>query len=587
MSKRLRFLSCSVLAAAAVIPAFSGNTVQAADYYGYSSRYSNLYQPGVNYWNTGFTSRRNTVTNSRTSRHSSRRNSRYNNYSYGYNNYGYGYGYGYNNYYLGSNIWDYFYPNYNYNNYGYNYNNYGYNGWNNYNNLVNDENYIYWNGNHYYRMNDGSYRIYRDGEWKPLTNNSNNNSSSNNLENDPHYRYENGYHYYVLENGDYYYYQDGKWVLVKNSTNNSTTPSPQAQPETPSTEQPAEDPKPAQPEQPATPGNSGLVTTDEPSENQIPAYVEKPAEGLEHLAWAPNGQTPKLVYPPGKPGDKALKNDKNYYFDGSTHYYYVPSNSERTGYSPYWKWIGGKWKLQGMTDPNDPALDPKLHENTADDEYMYSDQNSSVKLYSTNLVTTAKAGQPLPFKNVEEFKKYVIEKMNPKFLDNAGWDAKVEWEIEDADIFDKTKENPYAKDYVLVANLKSGVEDKKYSDVEFGYVKFVYRVEATNDTNYDYVSKAKEAFAKINETRKAQGLKELTWSEDIYQNQALPKVNEISRQYDSTGFVGRRDEDAATVVKKWANSGLRELLLDPNVTEGAVATVVDGNGVYYWTYNYK
>ena len=658
MSKRLRFLSCSVLAAAAVIPAFSGNTVQAADYYGYSSRYSNLYQPGVNYWNTGFTSRRNTVTNSRTSRHSSRRNSRYNNYSYGYNNYGYGYGYGYNNYYLGSNIWDYFYPNYNYNNYGYNYNNYGYNGWNNYNNLVNDENYIYWNGNHYYRMNDGSYRIYRDGEWKPLTNNSNNNSSSNNLENDPHYRYENGYHYYVLENGDYYYYQDGKWVLVKTSTNNSTTPSPQAQPETPSTEQPAEDPKPevptptpaqpeaptpapsdkpeepttpaepkpeqpttpsldlpenppingadsefdpfnpkpaqpaedpkpAQPEQPATPGNSGLVTTDEPSENQIPDYVEKPAEGLEHLAWAPNGQTPKLVYPPGKPGDKALKNDKNYYFDGSTHYYYVPSNSDRTGYSAYWKWIGQKWKLQGMTDPNDPGIDPKLHKNTADDEYMYSDQNSSVKLYSTNVVTTAKAGQPLPFKNVEEFKKYVIEKMNPKFLDNAGWDAKAEWEIEDADIFEKTKENPYAKDYVLIANLKSGVEDKKYSDVEFGYVKFVYRVEATNDTNYDYVSKAKEAFAKINETRKAQGLKELTWSEDIYQNQALPKVNEISRQYDSAGFVGRRDEDAATVVKKWANSGLRELLLDPNVTEGAVATVVDGNGVYYWTYNYK
>ena len=651
MSKRLRFLSCSVLAAAAVIPAFSGNTVQAADYYGYSSRYSNLYQPGVNYWNTGFTSRRNTVTNRRTSRHSSRRDSRYNNYSYGYNNYGYGYGYGYNNYYLGSNIWDYFYPNYNYNNYGYN-------GWNNYNNLVNDENYIYWNGNHYYRMNDGSYRIYRDGEWKPLTNNSNNNSSSNNLENDPHYRYENGYHYYVLENGDYYYYQDGKWVLVKTSTNNSTTPSPQAQPETPSTEQPAEDPKPevptptpaqpeaptpapsdkpeepttpaepkpeqpttpsvdlpenppingadsefdpfnpkpaqpaedpkpAQPEQPATPGNSGLVTTDESSENQIPDYVEKPAEGLEHLAWAPNGQTPKLVYPPGKPGDKALKNDKNYYFDGSTHYYYVPSNSDRTGYSAYWKWIGQKWKLQGMTDPNDPGIDPKLHENTADDEYMYSDQNSSVKLYSTNLVTTAKAGQPLPFKNVEEFKKYVIEKMNPKFLDNAGWDAKAEWEIEDADIFEKTKENPYAKDYVLIANLKSGVEDKKYSDVEFGYVKFVYRVEATNDTNYDYVSKAKEAFAKINETRKAQGLKELTWSEDIYQNQALPKVNEISRQYDSAGFVGRRDEDAATVVKKWANSGLRDLLLDPNVTEGAVATVVDGNGVYYWTYNYK
>ena len=67
------------------------------------------------------------------------------------------------------------------------------------------------------------------------------------------------------------------------------------------------------------------------------------------------------------------------------------------------------------------------------------------------------------------------------------------------------------------------VSKTRNSDVEFGYVKFVYRVEATNDTNYDYVSKQKEAFAKINEERKAQGLKELTWSEDIYQNQALQK----------------------------------------------------------------
>ena len=664
MKKKYTYLTASVLTAVTMLPTFAPSEAHAA----YNWNGNNSYYTRTSRRSSNRTSNRTTANRSRTSNYTVR--------SYGYNSYYPSYNYGYNSYYPSYNYgYGSYYPSYNYgynnwNNY-YGYDNssnyYGYNYWNNYNNLVNDENYIYWNGNHYYRMNDGSYRIYRDGEWKPLTNNSNNNSSSNNLENDPHYRYENGYHYYVLENGDYYYYQDGKWVLVKTSTNNSTTPSPQAQPETPSTEQPAEDPKPAQPaedpkpevptptpaqpeaptpapsdkpeepttpaepkpeqpttpsvdlpenppingadsefdpfnpkpaqpaedpkpaqpDQPATPGNSGLVTTDEPSENQIPDYVEKPAEGLEHLAWAPNGQTPKLVYPPGKPGDKALKNDKNYYFDGSTHYYYVPSNSDRTGYSAYWKWIGQKWKLQGMTDPNDPGIDPKLHKNTADDEYMYSDQNSSVKLYSTNLVTTAKAGQPLPFKNVEEFKKYVIEKMNPKFLDNAGWDAKAEWEIEDADIFEKTKENPYAKDYVLIANLKSGVEDKKYSDVEFGYVKFVYRVEATNDTNYDYVSKAKEAFAKINETRKAQGLKELTWSEDIYQNQALPKVNEISRQYDSAGFVGRRDEDAATVVKKWANSGLRELLLDPNVTEGAVATVVDGNGVYYWTYNYK
>ena len=643
MNKKYTYLAGSILAVATMLPAFTPSEAHAA-----SNGYSN---------NRYYTSSSRRSSSRNTNRSTSNRNRRYyytlsnygyNNYSpsynYGYNNYSPSYNYGYESYYPSYNNWGFnnynnwttgYYPRYTY---WHNWDNY----WNNYFNLTKDENYLYWNGNHYYRMNDGSYRIYRDGEWKPLTNT--NNSSTNNLENDPHYRYENGYHYYVLDNGDYYYYQNGKWVLVKASVETTPaepaqpsqpevptptpaepetpTPAPGDKPDEPTTpaepkpeqpttpsldlpenppiggaegefdpfapkpEQPAE-PKPETPTTPAVPETPGLTTTDKPSEDQIPPYVEKPAEGLEHLAWAPNGQTPKLVYPPGKPGDKALKNDKNYYFDGSTHYYYVPSNSERTGYSPYWKWIGGKWKLQGMTDPNDPALDPKLHENTADDEYMYSDQNSSVKLYSTNLVTTAKAGQPLPFKNVEEFKNYVIEKMNPKFLDNAGWDAKVEWEIEDADIFEKTKENPYAKDYILIANLKSGVEDKKYSDVEFGYVKFVYRVEATNDTNYDYLSKAKEAFAKINETRKANGLKELTWSEDIYQNQALPKVNEISRQYDSSGFVGRRDEDAAVVVKKWANSGLRELLLDPNITEGAVATVVDGNGVYYWTYSYK
>ena len=632
MNKKYTYLAGSILAVATMLPAFTPSEAHAA-----SNGYSN---------NRYYTSSSRRSSSRNTNRSTSNRNRRsyYTLSNYGYNNYSPSYNYGYESYYPSYNNWGFnnynnwttgYYPRYTY---WHNWDNY----WNNYFNLTKDENYLYWNGNHYYRMNDGSYRIYRDGEWKPLTNT--NNSSTNNLENDPHYRYENGYHYYVLDNGDYYYYQNGKWVLVKASVETTPaepaqpsqpevptptpaepetpTPAPGDKPDEPTTpaepkpeqpttpsldlpenppiggaegefdpfapkpEQPAE-PKPETPTTPAVPETPGLTTTDKPSEDQIPPYVEKPAESLEHLAWAPNGQTPKLVYPPGKPGDKALKNDKNYYFDGSTHYYYVPSNSERTGYSAYWKWIGQKWKLQGMTDPNDPALDPKLHENTADDEYMYSDKNSSVKLYSTNLVTTAKAGQALPFKNVEEFKNYVIEKMNPKFLDNSGWDAKVEWEIEDPEIFEKTKENPYAKDYVLIANLKSGVEDKKYSDVEFGYVKFVYRVEATNDTNYDYVSKAKEAFAKINETRKAQGLKELTWSEDIYQNQALPTVNEISRQYDSTGFVGRRDEDAAVVVKKWANSGLRDLLLDPNVTEGAVAAVVDGNGVYYWAYSYK
>ncbi|EHI77497.1 SCP-like protein [Streptococcus sp. oral taxon 058 str. F0407] len=521
---------------------------------------------------------------------------------------------------------------------------YSYNYWNRNNYRQPDSGrYFYWNGSYYYRMSDGSYYIYRDGEWKPLTNNRDNNSSTNNLVNDSHYRYENGYHYYVLENGDYYYYQNGRWVFVKKSADNNkelelenpgTVELPENPPfngadeefkpfdsgtiefpETPSyggadgeyapfdlgtielPENPPFNgadgeldpftPKPDNSTNPSGPETPGLTTTDEPSENQIPPYVEKPAPGLEHLLWAPNGSKPKLVIPPGKPGDKILEDDPKYAFYGTDHYYYVESNAEVTGYTAYWKWMGDAWKLHGMTDPTDPALDPNLHSNPVDDEYSYSDQNSSVKLYSTNLVETAKAGQALPFKNVEEFKNYVIEKLNPRFLDNAGWDAKVTWEIEDEEIFEKTKNDPWARDYVLVANLKSGVDEEKYRDVEFGYVKFVFRVAATDDTNYYYMEKAKEAFAAINEIRKEQGLKELTWSDEIYQNQALPKANQISRQYDSSGFVGRRDQDAAAVVKKWANGGLRELLLDPNATEGAVAAVVSGNGDYYWAYNYK
>ena len=537
MDKKYRYVTRAILASAVSVPVFAASNVQAENYNWNTSRYVySYYTP-----------------------------------SYGYNNYNYNYGY--NNY-------DYYYG---YNNYGYNY---GYNNWNNYygyNNLTHDENYIYWNGNHYYRMSDGTYRIYRNGKWQPLTNR---NNSRNNLANDPHYLYENGYHYYLLENGDYYYYENGKWVFVKNSSETENPVTPDTPTPTPTPENPAE-PKPEVPVQPEVPGNDGLVTTDQPSENQIPPYVEIPAEGLEHLPWAPNGRVPKLVYPPGKPGSAALRSDKNYYFDGTTHYYYIPSDTEATGYSAYWKWIDGKWKLQGMTDPNDPVIDPKFHEDAKDDEYAYSDRDSSVKLYSTNVVETVKAGQPLPFKNVEEFKNYVIEKMNPKFIDNAGWDCKVEWEIEDPELFEQSKENPWAKDYVLIANLKSGVDEKEYKDVEFGYVKFVFRVEATDDTNYISLDKAKEAFAKINELRKAQGLKELTWSDDIYNNLSLPKANQISRQYDSTGFVARREEDPATVATKWFNSGLRELLLDPNATEGAVAAVVNGDGYYYWAYNYK
>ncbi len=49
------------------------------------------------------------------------------------------------------------------------------------------------------------------------------------------------------------------------------------------------------------------------------------------------------------------------------------------------------------------------------------------------------------------------------------------------DNFNASKGSAWARDYVITANLKSGVDDKKYSDVEFGYVKFVYHVEPTEN----------------------------------------------------------------------------------------------------------
>ncbi len=79
-----------------------------------------------------------------------------------------------------------YYPSYklhnNWNNYyGYGIvgNYYGYNYWNIITTTLLAINYIYWNGNHYYRMNDGSYRIYRGRE---TFDNSNNNSSYQQLE---------------------------------------------------------------------------------------------------------------------------------------------------------------------------------------------------------------------------------------------------------------------------------------------------------------------------------------------------------------------------------------------------------------------
>ena len=617
MRKSLRLFSCAVLGAAILAPTVVGNNhAQADSYYGrgYSNNYSynswyNNYYPNYGY------------------------NYGYNGYYPGYT-YNYGYNYGYNNY----------YPNYNY---GYNYNyNYGYNNYNpGYNNYNESGTYRYSNGYLYYILSDGSYYVNYNGRWVRGGDYNNNNSGSNNtpttgyevLRNDPHYRYENGTHYYLKDNGDYYYYSNGKWVLVKASSTDSEAPTTStvdstssASSEAPST---VDSTSSATSELPSTVDSTSSATSEAPSavdstsatisdaastgnstsevvsngnsssavtsesssaatsETGSTSETSSEAPELEKPPYAPetNIDYDKLPKPTLPPTDYRMYSDPRFVDDNGTYYYRVALTDEDNarGIDGYYKWVDGKWKLYNGTANDDPELDPDFHKPAGNDEYMYDDNASSVKLYSENVVGTGKAGEALPFQNVDEFKDYVIKNFAPKFLDNAGWDCNVTWEIEDVDNFNASKGSAWARDYVITANLKSGVDDKKYSDVEFGYVKFVYHVEPTENSDYVEVDSAKAAFNEINAQRTAAGLPALTWSDDLYNSTTLPHAKDISHTYNSDGIVYRRESDGSVVANKWLSSGIRELLMSPDATQAAVACVVAGDGTYYWTLNYQ
>ena len=609
MRKSLRLFSCAVLGAAILAPTVVGNNHAQADSY-YGRGYYNNYYPNYGY------------------------NYGYNGYYPGYN-YNYGYNYGYNGYYPGYN-YNYGY-NYGYNNYYPNYN-YGYNyGYNNYNPGYNNYNetgtYRYSNGYLYYILSDGSYYVNYNGRWVRGGDYNNNNSGSNNtpttgyevLRNDPHYRYENGTHYYLKDNGDYYYYANGKWVLVKASSTDSEAPTTStvdstssASSEAPSTvdstssatsEAPSTvdstssassevastvDSTSATTSDAASTGNStSVITSDSVATSETGSTSETSSEApeLEKPPYAPetNIDYDKLPKPTLPPTDYRMHSDPRFVDDNGTYYYRVALTDEDNarGIDGYYKWVDGKWKLYNGTANDDPELDPDFHKPAGNDEYMYDDNASSVKLYSENVVGTGKAGEALPFQNVDEFKDYVIKKFAPKFLDNAGWDCNVTWEIEDVDNFNASKGSAWARDYVITANLKSGVDDKKYSDVEFGYVKFVYHVEPTENSDYVEVDSAKAAFNEINAQRTAAGLPALTWSDDLYNSTTLPHAKDISHTYNSDGIVYRRESDGSVVANKWLSSGIRELLISPDATQAAVACVVAGDGTYYWTLNYQ
>ena len=589
MRKSLRLFSCAVLGAAILAPTVVGNNhAQADSYYGrgYSNNYSynswyNNYYPNYGY------------------------NYGYNGYYPGYT-YNYGYNYGYNNY----------YPNYNY---GYNYNyNYGYNNYNpGYNNYNESGTYRYSNGYLYYILSDGSYYVNYNGRWVRGGDYNNNNGGSNNtpttgyevLRNDPHYRYENGTHYYLKDNGDYYYYSNGKWVLVKASSTDSEAPTtstvdstssasseaPSTVDSTSSTISDAASTGNSTSEVVSNGNSSSAVTSESSSaatsETGSTSETSSEAPELEKPPYAPetNIDYDKLPKPTLPPTDYRMYSDPRFVDDNGTYYYRVALTDEDNarGIDGYYKWVDGKWKLYNGTANDDPELDPDFHKPAGNDEYMYDDNASSVKLYSENVVGTGKAGEALPFQNVDEFKDYVIKNFAPKFLDNAGWDCNVTWEIEDVDNFNASKGSAWARDYVITANLKSGVDDKKYSDVEFGYVKFVYHVEPTENSDYVEVDSAKAAFNEINAQRTAAGLPALTWSDDLYNSTTLPHAKDISHTYNSDGIVYRRESDGSVVANKWLSSGIRELLMSPDATQAAVACVVAGDGTYYWTLNYQ
>jgi len=343
-------------------------------------------------------------------------------------------------------------------------------------------------------------------------------------------------------------------------------------------------------------GNSSSTVTSESSsvatsETGSTSEASSEAPELEKPAYAPetNIDYDKLPKPTLPPTDYRMYSDPRFVDDNGTYYYRVAMTDEENarGIDGYYKWVDGKWKLYNATANDDPELDPDFHKPAGNDEYMYDDNASSVKLYSENVVGTGKAGEALPFQNVDEFKDYVIKNLAPKFIDNAGWDCNVTWEIEDVDNFNASKGSAWARDYVITANLKSGVDDKDYKDVEFGYVKFVYHVEPTENSDYVEVDSAKAAFNEINAQRTAAGLPALAWSDDLYNSTTLPHAKDISHTYNSDGIVYRRESDGSVVANKWLSSGIRELLMSPDATQAAVACVVAGDGTYYWTLNYQ
>ena len=650
MRKSLRLFSCAVLGAAILAPTVVGNNhAQADSYYGrgyYNNYYPNYgynygyngYYPGYNY-NYGYNYGYNNYYPNYNYGYNYNYNYGYNNYNPGYNNYNESGTYRYSNGYLYYILSDgSYYVNYNgrwvrggdYNNNNSGSNNTPTTG---YEVLRNDPHYRYENGTHYYLKDNGDYYYYSNGKWvlvkasstdsEAPTTSTVDSTSSATSEAPSTVDSTSSASSEVASTVDSTSSASSEAPSTVDSTSSATSEAVSTVDSTSSASSEVastvdstssassevastvDSTSSASSEVASTvdstseavsTGNSSSTVTSESSsvatsETGSTSEASSEAPELEKPAYAPetNIDYDKLPKPTLPPTDYRMYSDPRFVDDNGTYYYRVAMTDEENarGIDGYYKWVDGKWKLYNATANDDPELDPDFHKPAGNDEYMYDDNASSVKLYSENVVGTGKAGEALPFQNVDEFKDYVIKNLAPKFIDNAGWDCNVTWEIEDVDNFNASKGSAWARDYVITANLKSGVDDKDYKDVEFGYVKFVYHVEPTENSDYVEVDSAKAAFNEINAQRTAAGLPALAWSDDLYNSTTLPHAKDISHTYNSDGIVYRRESDGSVVANKWLSSGIRELLMSPDATQAAVACVVAGDGTYYWTLNYQ
>ena len=607
MKKKLLF----GLAAAALLTATATNSeVSAArsrnNYYSYNS--SRSYNTRNNYWNYGY----NNYSNYRNNYW----NYGYNNYNNGYNNYYYGYNYGngYNNYYYG----------YNYD-YGYNYNNNStrrityYNGrywytdrnnvtyyysngqWVRYVEESTSNDYFYYNGRYYKLTSDNKYLVWENNQWVPLEEEDNSSSETSSESSSVSSEASSESSSVSSEVSSESSSESSSVASEVSSESSSESSSVSSEASSSSS---AENIFPGLEESSSVEShsdfdfdhmNSSSSSSSESSSSSQLSYPDPtstsestdissvwsgseypiPREGYARVRTA--------VYPPGTPNNPKVYNDSRYRYNNGKHYFVEKDEKGKDIY--WWTWEKGRWFLHGEAYwPGDPGFESGVHENPNNsDEYGYTyDETVSPKLYSDIIVGKGKVGEPLPFSNTEEFKKYVLSKVNHVFKDNYGYDLKVTYSVEDEDKLKGNAAGAWGGRYILEAKITSTGKE----EYEWGYVNYVYEVEGNaQDENSEYgyedMDKAKEAFALINQARTAKGLPALTWDDASY-SAGQEALKGLLKNWDSSGMVVRATASPSEVVNKFLGNAHAQTLLSSRAVSGSVSLLQKADSTYYW-----